>query len=129
MSSSCSSVPSSATAAAGSITAEQVEEQVLQFYRSGGSGVMSLSTSIDGGASTGDGDTWLTTAQSSPMAWQFAFELVNLTKNPEVQFFGANTIGMVIDRWDMYLVSFIRDGVNCRQRDPRFAVGNSVEMF
>ena len=38
------------------------------------------------------GDSWLTSAQSSPSAWQFAFELVDVNKSPEVQFFGANTI-------------------------------------
>ena len=80
---------SSVTAAYAGITSEQVEEQVLQFYGSGGG------LSVASGAVTASGrDTWLTTAQSSPSAWQFAFELVNLAKKPEVQFFGANTLGI-----------------------------------
>lgn len=85
---------SSVTAAyAGVITSEQVEEQVLQFYGSGGG--LSVASVVGNGAVTASGrDTWLTTAQSSPSAWQFAFELVNLAKNPEVQFFGANTLGI-----------------------------------
>jgi hypothetical protein len=60
-------------------TAANVEMAVLQFYYQGASQ---------------ETHQWLTTAQMSPAAWNFSWELVMPEKKPEVQFFGASTIAM-----------------------------------
>ena len=65
-------------------SAENVERNVIAFY---------------GGRSASlESDAWLTKAQSSPDAWQFAWVLLNPSKNAEVQFFGANTIVTKVKR-------------------------------
>ena len=41
---------------------------------------------------------WLTSAQLSPLAWTFSWELVMPDKKPEVQFFGASTIAIKVSK-------------------------------
>ena len=111
------------------ITAEQVEEQVLQFYGSGG-GLMGATAPGSGGASTSDRDTWLTTAQYSPSAWQFAFELMNLTKNQEVQFYGANTIGMDMLRICLnFSLNYFGCHIFSNQSIPSFPRGTAYRIL
>ncbi|XP_011208225.2 importin-13 isoform X1 [Bactrocera dorsalis] len=61
------------------IDISRLEEAVIVFYRS---------TSQEQ-AITHD---WLTKAQTSPQAWQFSWQLMELGKSQEVQFFGAVTL-------------------------------------
>ncbi len=88
-----------ASAPGAAITAQEVEAVVLQFYRSGGGGAAGAAS--PGGTATAEAsgsNNWLTAAQSSPSAWQFAFQLVDMSKNPEVQFFGANTLVVKVSK-------------------------------
>lgn len=64
-------------------TAANVEIVVTEFYRSG---------------SYHQHNDWLTRCQLCPEAWSFGWELINPTKNPEVQFFGANTIATKVSK-------------------------------
>lgn len=64
------------------LSAANVEKMVLDFYR----------------GPRGGGQDWLTLASSSQAAWVFAWELCNLSKNPEVQFFGANTLVIKVSK-------------------------------
>ena len=64
-------------------TAVNVEIVVTEFYRSG---------------SYHQHNDWLTRCQVCPEAWSFGWELINPTKNPEVQFFGANTIATKVSK-------------------------------
>ena len=66
--------------------AVQVERIVLEFYHAG------TQMSPQGNSSRAVNHDWLNRAQMSSSAWQFAWDLVKLDKNPEVQFFGANTL-------------------------------------
>ena len=65
-------------------TAANVEMAVHQFYYQGASQQC---------------HQWLTDAQMSPAAWNFAWELVSVDKKPEVQFFGASTIAIKVSRF------------------------------
>ena len=56
---------------------------VLQFYHQGASQQT---------------HQWLTSAQLSPLAWTFSWELVMPDKKPEVQFFGASTIAIKVSK-------------------------------
>lgn len=60
-----------------------VEMAVLQFYHQGASQQT---------------HQWLTSAQLSPLAWTFSWELVMPDKKPEVQFFGASTIAIKVSK-------------------------------
>lgn len=42
---------------------------------------------------------WLTIAQISPQAWNFAWELIRPEKSPEVQFFGASCLAVKVSRY------------------------------
>ena len=42
---------------------------------------------------------WLTNAQMSQAAWNFAWELLMSEKKPEVQFFGASTIAIKVQKF------------------------------
>ncbi|KAH8382844.1 hypothetical protein KR009_005580 [Drosophila setifemur] len=57
----------------------RLEEAVVDFYRSN-----SQNQAIT--------HEWLTEAQTSPQAWQFSWQLMQLGKSQEVQFFGAVTL-------------------------------------
>ncbi|EDW13739.1 importin-13 [Drosophila mojavensis] len=57
----------------------RLEEAVVVFYRSN-----SQDQAIT--------HEWLTKAEASPQAWQFAWQLMQLGKSQEVQFFGAITL-------------------------------------
>ncbi|XP_034486188.1 importin-13 [Drosophila innubila] len=57
----------------------RLEEAVLVFYRS---------TSQEQAIT----HEWLTKAEASPQAWQFSWQLMQLGKSQEVQFFGAITL-------------------------------------
>ena len=57
---------------------------VMQFYHHGASQ---------------ETHNWLTTAQLSPLAWSFSWELVMPDKKPEVQFFGASTIAIKVQKF------------------------------
>ncbi|EDW67091.1 importin-13 [Drosophila virilis] len=61
------------------ISIEQLEEAVIVFYRS---------TSQEQAIT----HEWLTKAEASPQAWQFSWQLMQLGKSQEVQFFGAITL-------------------------------------
>ncbi len=65
-------------------SAANVEMAVHQFYYQGASQ---------------ECHQWLTNAQMSSNAWNFAFELVSPEKKPEVQFFGASTIAIKVSRF------------------------------
>lgn len=65
-------------------TAANVEMAVLQFYYQGASQ---------------ETHQWLTTAQMSPAAWNFAWDLVMPDKKHEVQFFGASTIAIKVSKF------------------------------
>lgn len=56
-----------------------IEEAVLAFYRSGN-------------LQQEDTHQWLQQIQESPQAWSFCWELMQLNKPSEVQFFGAITL-------------------------------------
>lgn len=56
-----------------------IEEAVLAFYRSGN-------------RQQEDTHQWLQQIQESPQAWSFCWELMQLNKPSEVQFFGAITL-------------------------------------
>eukprot|EP00095_Tigriopus_kingsejongensis_P012065 maker-scaffold60_size442463-snap-gene-0.27 protein:Tk12065 transcript:maker-scaffold60_size442463-snap-gene-0.27-mRNA-1 annotation:"Importin-13" len=66
-------------------TAANVEKVVLQFYQQAGTNQQN--------------HEWLTKAQMSPNAWEFAWELLTPQKNPEVQFFGANTLATKVSKF------------------------------
>ena len=66
-------------------SAANVEAAVVNFYCNGGANP--------------DTHTWLTSAQMSPAAWTFAWELLSAQKKPEVQFFGASTIALKVGRF------------------------------
>ncbi|EDX12495.1 GD20201 [Drosophila simulans] len=57
----------------------RLEEAVVSFYRSN-----SQNQAIT--------HEWLTDAEASPQAWQFSWQLMQLGKSQEVQFFGAITL-------------------------------------
>ena len=61
-----------------------VEAAVIQFYCAGNSP---------------ETHQWLTGAQMSSAAWSFAFELIDPSKKPEVQFFGASTVALKVGRF------------------------------
>ena len=42
---------------------------------------------------------WLTSAQTSPAAWNFSWELLMPEKKLEVQYFGANTIAIKVSKY------------------------------
>ena len=65
-------------------TAVNVEQAVLQFYYQGASQEI---------------HQWLTNAQMSQAAWNFAWELLMSEKKPEVQFFGASTIAIKVSKF------------------------------
>ena len=65
--------------------AANVETAVINFYCNGGANP--------------DTHTWLTSAQMSPAAWSFAWELLSPQKKAEVQFFGASTIALKVGRF------------------------------
>ena len=65
-------------------TSSNVEMAVLQFYYQGASQ---------------ETHQWLTSAQMSPAAWNFAWELLMPDKKPEVQFFGASTIAIKVSKF------------------------------
>lgn len=56
-----------------------IEEAVLAFYRSGT-------------RQQEDTHQWLQQIQESPQAWSFCWELMQLNKPSEIQFFGAITL-------------------------------------
>ena len=62
-----------------SIDIAKLEEAVVLFYRS---------TSQEQAIT----HEWLTKAQTSKQAWQFSWQLMQLDKSQEVQFFGAITL-------------------------------------
>ena len=70
--------------AAPEYTAANVESAVLQFYYQGASQEI---------------HQWLTNAQMSQAAWNFAWELLMTEKKPEVQFFGASTIAIKVSKF------------------------------
>lgn len=57
----------------------QIEEAVLSFYRSGTQ-------------QQEDTHQWLQKIQESPQAWSFCWQLMQLDRPSEVQFFGAITL-------------------------------------
>ena len=61
-----------------------VEAAVIQFYSAGNSP---------------ETHQWLTSAQMSSSAWSFSFELIDPSKKPEVQFFGASTVALKVGRF------------------------------
>ena len=65
-------------------TAANVEMAVQQFYYQGASQ---------------ETHQWLTNAQMSQAAWNFAWELLSSEKKPEVQFFGASTIAIKVSKF------------------------------
>jgi len=65
------------------VTAANVEQAVLQFYRS---------------SATQEAHQWLTLAQLSPQAWSFSWELIVPDKQHEVQFFGASCLAVKVSR-------------------------------
>lgn len=65
-------------------TSANVEMAVLQFYYQGASQ---------------ETHQWLTSAQMSTSAWNFAWELLMPGKKPEVQFFGASTIAIKVSKF------------------------------
>ena len=65
-------------------TSANVEMAVLQFYYQGASQ---------------ETHQWLTSAQMSTSAWNFAWELLMPDKKPEVQFFGASTIAIKVSKF------------------------------
>ena len=65
-------------------TSANVEMAVLQFYYQGASQ---------------ETHQWLTNAQMSTSAWNFAWELLMPDKKPEVQFFGASTIAIKVSKF------------------------------
>lgn len=65
-------------------TAGNVEMAVLQFYYQGASQ---------------ETHKWLTNAQMSTAAWNFAWDLLLPEKKPEVQFFGASTIAIKVSKF------------------------------
>ncbi|TRY79407.1 hypothetical protein TCAL_07050 [Tigriopus californicus] len=67
-------------------TSANVEKVVLQFYQQSGTNQQ-------------QNHEWLTRAQMSPQAWEFAWDLVTPQKNPEVQFFGANTLATKVSKF------------------------------
>ncbi|KAK7495094.1 hypothetical protein BaRGS_00013734 [Batillaria attramentaria] len=66
-------------------TAANVEEAVRQFYCQG-----FVQQEVH---------HWLTTAQYSPAAWTFSWDLIQPTKSIEVQFFGASCLHVKIARF------------------------------
>lgn len=61
------------------IDVKTLEDAVTVFYRSG---AQQQSAAHD----------WLTKAQLSPQAWSFVWDLMQLGKSSEIQFFGATTL-------------------------------------
>ena len=76
-------------------TSANVEMAVLQFYYQGASQ---------------ETHQWLTNAQMSTSAWNFAWELLMPDKKPEVQFFGASTIAIKVSKFWHEVPA---DQVNC----------------
>jgi len=71
--------------------AANVERAVKEFYASG-----AAAHSGSNGAS--QGHDWLNRAQESPEAWVFVWDLLEVNRSAEVQFFGANALALKVSR-------------------------------